>query len=411
MTVFDALSTAGDIARVSAVQNGGRRLYLQFRNGKTATVDRSEPLPFEKGTVVLVWPDDDRIEAAPAVVWPEESWVGVVQLKLPDLTIVNSSGLWKKVPTRGDVVYREGNTVEVSDSSGVVRVLAEEPIKLIELPTIDDTVIAKFRTRPGGRNETFDDFGGLQVVVARARELIEAPLQHKDALSRIGARPVKGILFTGLPGTGKTMLARIIANSTDAEFYEISGPEVFSKWYGQSEEILRRLFEDAARQERAIIFFDEIDSVAGQRADESHEASRRVVAQLLALMDGFTPDENVVVIAATNRPQDIDAALRRPGRFDWEIHFPLPDESDRKSILEASARHLRVRGELPHAWAARCTADWSAAELAAIWSEAALLAVADGRDAIIEEDYMGGLERVANQRHRAPRAPGGGLPS
>lgn len=133
-------------------------------------------------------------------------------------------------------------------------------------------------------------------MVERARELIEVPLKYKDALSNIGARPIKGVLFTGQPGTGKTMLARIIANSVDAEFYEISGPEVFSKWYGQSEEIIRKLFEDAAKQEKAIIFFDEIDSVASQRADETHEASRRVIAQLLTLMDGFTSDDNVVVM-------------------------------------------------------------------------------------------------------------------
>ena len=152
--------------------------------------------------------------------------------------------------------------------------------------------------------------------MSRARELIEVPLRNHEALSAIGARPIKGVLFTGEPGTGKTMLARIIAAQSGAAFYEISGPEIFSKWYGQSEELLRKLFQAAAKHDKAIIFFDEIDSVAAQRGDESHEASKRVVAQLLTLMDGFTPDTNVVVIAATNRPQDLDVALRRPGRFD-----------------------------------------------------------------------------------------------
>ena len=119
-------------------------------------------------------------------------------------------------------------------------------------------------------------------------------------------------------------------------------PEIFSKWYGQSEELIRKLFEAARKEEKAIIFFDEIDSVAAQRGNESHEASKRVVAQLLTLMDGFKPETNVVVIAATNRPQDLDVALRRPGRFDWEIEFPYPGESDREDILAKTARRLRT---------------------------------------------------------------------
>jgi transitional endoplasmic reticulum ATPase len=168
------------------------------------------------------------------------------------------------------------------------------------------------------------------------------------------------------------------------------------------------VFEHAAKQERAIIFFDEIDSVAGQRAEESHEASRRVVAQLLTSMDGFTADHNVVVIAATNRPQDIDAVLLRPGRFDWEIHFPLPNRHDREAILRAAARSLSTSGTLPHAIMAERTESWSAAELAAIWSEAALFAASEGRSAIMDRDYVGGFERVSDQRRRTVRSRSGG---
>jgi transitional endoplasmic reticulum ATPase len=180
---------------------------------------------------------------------------------------------------------------------------------------------------------------------------------------------------------------------------------VFSKWYGESEELLRRIFEAAALHERAIVFFDEIDSVAAQRGGDAHEVSRRVVAQLLTLMDGFKAEENVVVVATTNRPQDIDVALRRPGRFDWEIHFPLPSEADRREILEVSSRGLATEGQLPHAYVAGHTASWSSAELTAIWTEAALLAVAEGRPVIMAEDYLGGHTRVAAQRGRLVSPP------
>jgi transitional endoplasmic reticulum ATPase len=163
---------------------------------------------------------------------------------------------------------------------------------------------------------------------------------------------------------------------------------------------LRKLFDHAKRQDSAIVFFDEIDSVAAQRDEEAHEASRRLVAQLLTLMDGFSKDSNVVVIAATNRPQDIDIALRRPGRFDWEINFPLPGREDREAILIASARDLETVDHLPHAQVADRTDAWTAADLAAIWTEAARLAAIDDRDAIMAEDYIGGVEYVEAQRRR-----------
>ena len=252
----------------------------------------------------------------PNSTWPDELWVGVVKIKLTDITIIESGGRLRTVPTTTEPCYESGNTVQANDLQGVVRVLSEAPIKYNDFPAVDDAAIEAFLWSPPDADALgFEDFGGLPKVVSRARELIEVPLRNHEALSAIGARPIKGVLFTGEPGTGKTMLARIIAAQSGAAFYEISGPEIFSKWYGQSEELLRKLFQAAAKHDKAIIFFDEIDSVAAQRGDESHEASKRVVAQLLTLMDGFTPDTNVVVIAATNRPQDLDVALRRPGRL------------------------------------------------------------------------------------------------
>lgn len=404
MSEYDELSEGGRPARVRAVDNEGYRLYLEFSNGIVGSVTSTQLLPYDVGDVVLIRPEDNHIEAAPDAVWPDERVVGIVRLRLPDVTLIDANARLIQIPTSGDVDYRVGNTVEASTSKGVLRVLSDEPLGFLNSLEVDDALIEQFVVKKND-DEGFENFGGLRDVVARARELIEAPLRHHEALSRMRARPIKGVIFTGQPGTGKTMLARIIANVTDAQFYEISGPEIFSKWYGQTESVLRRLFDHAKRQPRAIIFFDEIDSVAGQRAETAHEASRRVVAQLLTLMDGFEKKDNIVVIAATNRPQDIDIALRRPGRFDWEIEFRLPNREDREEILEVSAKRLRTRGTLPHDYIAEQTESWSAAELAAIYSEAALLAVSDKRDAMMAEDYYGGFQRVASQRRVIPRKP------
>lgn len=402
------LGPAGDLVRVRWIDEDRCRAFLELRNGQTATLNSDDPVDWGVGSVLLMTRDGERtsVDRVPTDLWPEESWVGVVRLHLDDCLVVETSGQLRKVTTRG-AECKIGNTVEVRDSAGVVRVLSEDSVRPLDLPDIDDAVVNRFVS--SGSAVTFDDFGGLDDVKARARELIETPLKYHEALTAIGARPVKGVLFTGLPGTGKTMLARIIANAAGAVFYEISGPEIFSKWYGESEKVLRVIFERAAEQPRSIIFFDEIDSIAGQRSGDAHEASKRVVAQLLTLMDGFDAKDNIVVIAATNRPQDIDVALRRPGRFDWEIVFPSPNQQDREAILRVSSRHLATSGHLPHDVVAEQTESWSGAELSAIWSEAALLAVTDGRTAIMAEDYLGGHARVEAQRRRAMSADQRGI--
>lgn len=390
----------GTLAKVSAVSDDGMRAFFDLRNGSSGWFEQ-EADHFKQGDVVLISGEagNQHIEEVSPEAWPTEAVIGVVKLVLTDITLLDSGARLIKVPTGDASTYAVGNIVEADSSTGVIRVLHTEPIRTLELPEIDDTVVQRFRSGPGAEELSFDDFGGMASVIKRARELIELPLRKHEELTRIGARPIKGVLFTGPPGTGKTMLARIIAAQSGASFYEISGPEIFSKWYGQSEDLLRKIFADATAQERAIVFFDEIDSVAGQR-DEAHEASRRVVAQLLTLMDGFSSASNVVVIATTNRPQDLDVALRRPGRLDWEIAFTLPRYEDRLDILVKSARRLQTLGFLPHQFIARHTEGWSSAELAAIWSEAALLAVEDDRQAIQAEDYTGGYERVEGQRKR-----------
>ena len=404
--------STGQIVKVTSVSEDGRRVFFELRNGLAGWFDQQES-ECEVGDVLLLVNENglQRAEGLPLSAWPDQLWIGIVRIKSDDTTVITTGSQSRAVPTTTAVEYEVGNTVEAGDVQGVARVLSKTPISLIDLPSLDDSAIDQFLWKPlEGTSLGFRDFGGLKEVVDRARELIELPLQNREALSEIKARPIKGVLFTGEPGTGKTMLAQIIAYESGAEFYRISGPEIFSKWVGQTEELLRKLFEKAANSDKAIIFFDEIDSVAAQRDDASHESSTRVVAQLLTLMDGFDSKANVVVIAATNRPQDLDVALLRPGRFDWEIHFPYPNEADREDILITTARRLKTRDPLPHQAIAAKTEGWSAAELASILTEAALLAVGDGRREIREEDYIGGYQRRSRYRElsREVRGSGGG---
>ena len=187
---------------------------------------------------------------------------------------------------------------------------------------------------------TYDDIGGLKEEVAAIREMIEIPMKHPEVFERIGIAPPKGVLLYGPPGTGKTLLAKALANELDAHFKVINGPEIVSKYYGESEKQLREIFEEAEKNAPGIIFLDELDSIAPNRDEVSGEAERRVVAQLLTLMDGLKGRGNVVVIGATNRPHSIDPALRRPGRFDREIAINPPSKEGRREILDVHARGM-----------------------------------------------------------------------
>ena len=397
-TIRDS-SPWGQVARIREIV-GKHRLYVEMPNGSLGWADIPDTQEFSIGQVILIFPD--RLEPAPEDLWHEDPFISVVRIKNEDTTVLEFAGPPRSVPTN-DVPYEVGYTVEAL-SSGVVRVLDTKPISLVDLPEISDDAVESFIVKNTADIGTLSDFGGLPEVKNRARKLIETPLLYAEQLAKIGAPQARGVLFVGPPGTGKTMLARIIAHESNATFYLINGPQVVSKWLGQTEELLRRIFGHASKSSKgAVIFFDEIDSIAEERREDSHEASRRIVAQLLTLMDskGRDPNSNIVVIGATNRPDAIDPALRRPGRFDWEIVFPLPDRAGREEILFASGKKLRAVPDLPYSWIADQTESWTPAELTSIWGEAAMLAVTDGRDIIMTEDCVGGFQWVKNLRLRA----------
>jgi transitional endoplasmic reticulum ATPase len=258
---------------------------------------------------------------------------------------------------------------------------------------------------------TYDDIGGMGDTIDQLREMVELPLRYPELFQRLGVEPPKGVLLHGPPGTGKTRLARAVANESDAQFFLINGPEIMGSAYGESEQKLRQIFEEAAKNAPSIVFIDEIDSIAPKRGNVSGEAEKRLVAQLLTLMDGLEARANLVVIAATNRPEAIDEALRRPGRFDREIVVGVPDERGRREILGIHTRGMPLGDKVDLDELARTTYGFVGADLAALAREAAIESVRrimprlnleertippDVLDtlAVTREDFLGALKRV-----------------
>ena len=219
---------------------------------------------------------------------------------------------------------------------------------------------------------TYDDIGGLGDTVNQIREMVEIPLRHPELFQRLGIEPPKGVLLHGPPGTGKTLLARAVANETEAQFFHIAGPEIMGRHYGESEERLRQVFQQAAQNVPSIVFIDEIDSIAPKREQVTGEVERRIVAQLLTLMDGLEPRQNIVVIGATNRLDSIDEALRRPGRFDREIVIGVPDEAGRRETLAIHTRGMPLDEDVDLEEIARVTYGFVGADLSALSREAAM---------------------------------------
>ena len=296
--------------------------------------------------------------------------------------------------TEGDTVATAGHQRVNADMPEHVRQLLNAPafaLQEVRLRVVGTTprgivhidastvveLLPEFARKEGERRAdiTYDDLGGMRSTIDALREMVELPLRHPEIFQRLGVDPPKGVLLHGPPGTGKTRLARAVANESEARFFIINGPEIMGSAYGESEKKLREVFEEAAKAAPSIIFIDEIDSIAPKRGQVSGEAEKRLVAQLLTLMDGIEARQNLVVIAATNRPEAIDEALRRPGRFDREIVVGVPDEPGRREILGIHTRGMPLTDSVDLDELARRTYGFVGADLAALTREAALEAV------------------------------------
>jgi transitional endoplasmic reticulum ATPase len=226
-------------------------------------------------------------------------------------------------------------TVTKTRPHGIIKVTAETRLTILNEPAPETKGLPR---------TTYEDIGGLHEEIQRVREMVELPLRHPELFQRLGIEPPKGVLLHGPPGCGKTLLARAVANESEANFYSINGPEIMSKFYGESEARLREIFQQAQQNAPSIIFVDELDAIAPKREEVTGEVERRVVAQLLALMDGLSGRGNVIVIGATNRPGALDPALRRPGRFDREIEIGVPDKQGRHEVLQIHTRGMPLHG-------------------------------------------------------------------
>jgi len=254
-----------------------------------------------------------------------------------------------------------------TDPDGVCLVTEDTEVELREEP------ISGFEKTGGGI--TYEDIGGLQNEIQRVREMVELPMKHPQIFKKLGIEPPQGVLLHGPPGTGKTLLAKAVANETSASFFSIAGPEIISKYYGESEQQLREIFEDAKDESPSIIFIDELDSIAPKREDVTGEVERRVVAQLLTMMDGLETRGQVIVIAATNRVDSVDPALRRPGRFDREIEIGVPDEEGRKEILQIHTRGMPLSDDVSLDHLADETHGFVGADIESLTKEAAMKAL------------------------------------
>jgi transitional endoplasmic reticulum ATPase len=296
--------------------------------------------------------------------------------------------------TEGDTVSTTGHQRVNADMPEAIRQMLDAPafalqeVRLVVVTTVPKGIVhidaktsvellPEYKPVDGQRRAdvTYDDLGGMRSTIDALREMVELPLRHPELFQRLGVDPPRGVLLHGPPGTGKTLLARAVANESAARFFSIAGPEIMGSAYGESERRLREIFEQAAQAAPSIIFIDEIDSIAPKRGQVTGEAEKRLVAQLLTLLDGMEPRQNTVVIAATNRPEALDEALRRPGRLDREIVVGVPDEPGRREILGIHTRGMPLAPEINLDDLARRTYGFVGADLAALTREAALEAV------------------------------------
>jgi transitional endoplasmic reticulum ATPase len=361
--------TAGDIVEIRGKRTTGAIVWQSYQQDESLGIIRMDGLIRQNASVGV----GDFVKVAKAKSVKEAKKVQFAPAQPTRFTAEFADYVKRRIInwpiTKGDKVVVGGFgsplilQVVKTSPTGVVQITEQSSIILQEEPTKESEGIPSI---------TYEDIGGLGDQVKRVREIIELPLRHPELFTKLGIDAPKGVLLYGPPGTGKTLLAKAVANESDANFTSIQGPEIVSKFVGEAEERLRDIFKSAEENAPSIIFIDEIDAIAPKREEVVGEVEKRIVAQLLTLMDGLKGRGKVVVIGATNRPNALDPALRRPGRFDREIELGVPDKKGRKEILQIHTRSMPLEKDVNLDELASMTHGYVGADLAALAREAAM---------------------------------------
>lgn len=381
---------------------GEKHIIAELGSGRILVCDYPEDSSPQVGDAIFLDGDYKFVDIAGVGGLGRGNSLGVVELKTDSRVVLNTGVNLITVDNPHNIDIKTGYTVEYTNAGTIREVIEKSPIRAISDSGPDINIfdfIADLRVPAEDLDVGFSDFGGMSSELYDVQRRMDVLLNSRESLQQVGTQTRLGAVFHGPPGTGKTHFARILAAESDATFYRVRGPEIVTKWVGETEEILRALFEDASENEPSIIFFDEIDSLGGERGSgQNQQFGNRVVAQLLALLDGVDQaTEGLLVIGSTNRLDDIDDALLRPGRLNWKVEFVKPNFEDRTEIFNALRSNYEINDEISSEDVAAQTEGWTGADLEALLDEAGVACVNDNRLEITWMDLMISHERVSRQ--------------